>query len=327
MLDFLDKFEGAQIIDEESYFSIMTEKVEPYLASKRIEGSFNSADGLTIRYEQYGKKLSRGTVVILHGFTESAEKFREMTFYFRKAGYSVFCLDLRGHGKSDHRSGKTERVETDNFELYREDLEIFMDRIVKPSAGDRKIFFYTHSLGSMVALLYMMKNPYAVYKAVLSSPMICGNMGMPVTVAGTVAKIICLFGGKNISAPGRCVFNAEQTVESSDATSKARFDYYHAKRKREPLYQTSGPSFGWVKASLEARDKIISSQSIKMLRTKLLIFKPEEDKQLLGEYTDKFASMARVKVKKAQNARHEIFMSGNETLKWYIDEIIEFFKD
>ena len=62
-------------------------------------------------------------------------------------------------------------------------------------------------------------------------------------------------------------------------------------------------------------------------KTKLLIFKPEEDRQLLGEYTDKFASMARVKVKKVQNARHEIFMSGNETLKWYVDEIIEFFRD
>ena len=80
-------------------------------------------------------------------------------------------------------------------------------------------------------------------------------------------------------------------------------------------------------SSLEAKDKILSPQSIKMLKTKLLIFKPEEDKQLLGEYTDKFASMARVKVKKVHNARHEIFMSGDDTLKWYFDEIMEFYRD
>ncbi len=327
MLDFLDKFEGVQIIDERNYFTLMTEKVEPYLASKRTDGTFLSADGLTLHYEQYDKKLSRGTVVILHGFTESAEKFREVAYYFRKAGYAVFSLDLRGHGKSEHRSGRAERVETDDFELYRSDLEIFMNEKVKPLTGDRRIYFYTHSLGSTVALLYMMKNPYAVHKAVLSSPMICGNMGMPVAVAGTVAKLICLFGGKNISAPGRCVFDSEQTAENGDASSAARFDYYHGKRKREPLYQTSGPSFGWVKASLAARDKILSSQGIKMLKTGLLIFKPEEDRQLLGEYTDKFASMARVKVKKAENSRHEIFMSGDSTLKWYFDEILEFYKD
>ncbi len=327
MLDFLDKFDGVQIIDERNYFNLMTEKVEPYLASKRTDGTFLSSDGLSLHYEQYDKKLSRGTVVILHGFTESAEKFREAAYYFRKAGYCVFSLDLRGHGKSEHRSGKTERVETDSFDLYREDLEKFMNEVVRPHSGDKKLYLYTHSLGSTVALLYMMKNPYTVHKAILSSPMICGNMGMPVAVAGTVAKIICLFGGKNISAPGRCVFDSEQTAENSDAASKARFDYYHGKRIREPLYQTSGPSFGWVKASLEARDKILSSQGVKMLKAGLLIFKPEEDRQLLGEYTDKFASMARVKVKKVQNSRHEIFMSGDETLKWYFDEIFEFMSE
>ncbi|MBQ7118124.1 MAG: alpha/beta hydrolase [Clostridia bacterium] len=327
MLDFLDKFDGVQIIDERNYLNLMTEKAEPYLASRRTDGTFLSDDGLTLHYEQYDKKLSRGTVVILHGFTESAEKFREAAYYFCKAGYCVFSLDLRGHGKSEHRSGKTERVETDSFDLYRDDLEKFMNEVVRPRTADKRLYFYTHSLGSTVALLYMMKNPYTVHKAVLSSPMICGNMGMPVALAGTVAKIICLFGGKNISAPGRCVFDSEQSAESSDATSKARFDYYHSKRKKEPLYQTSGPSFGWVKASLEARDKILSSRGVKMLKTGLLIFKPEEDRQLLGEYTDKFASMARVKVKKVQNSRHEIFMSGDETLKWYFDEILEFFSE
>lgn len=327
MLDFLEKLDTPQIIDEKNYRTLMTEKVEPYLATKRTDGTFLSADGLTLHFEQYDKKLSRGSIVILHGFTESAEKFREVAYYFRKLGYSVFSLDLRGHGKSEHRSGKEEMVETDNFDLYREDLEIFMDKVVKPLTGDRKIYFYTHSLGSTVALLYMMKNPYTVHKAVLSSPMICGNMGMPVAVAGTVAKIICFFGGKNIPAPGRCVFREDQTAQDSDAVSVSRFEYYHEKRKKEPLYRTSGPSFGWVKASLVARDKLLSSRNIKMLKTKLIIFKPEEDRQLLGEYTDKFASLARVKVKEVQSAKHEIFMSDDEVLKWYFGEIAEFYRD
>ncbi len=327
MLDFLDKFDSVQIIDERNYFTLMTEKVEPYLASKRTDGTFLSRDGLTLHYEKYDKKLSRGSIVILHGFTESAEKFREMAYYFRKCGYSVFCPDLRGHGKSEHRSGKPERVETDDFNLYREDLEIFMNEVVRPLTGDKKIYFYTHSLGSTVALLYMMKNPYAIHKAVLSSPMICGNMGMPVAVAALASKVICLLGGRNISAPGRCVFDKAQSAETGDASSPARFDYYHDKRKREPLYQTSGPSFGWVRASLDAKDKILSSQGIRMLKTPLLIFKPEEDKQLSGEHTDKFASMARIKIKNVKNSRHEIFMSGDETLRWYFNEITEFFRD
>lgn len=76
-----------------------------------------------------------------------------------------------------------------------------------------------------------------------------------------------------------------------------------------------------------ARDKILSDDNIRSLRAKMLIFKPEEDRQLLGEYTDKFADKAGIKVKNVKNSRHEIFMSGDETLKWYMEEILEFFAE
>ena len=324
MLDFLDKVE---IISEGDYSQLMNEKVEPYLEKRRRDDFLLSSDGKKLHYEAYEKVLCRGSIVILHGFTESAEKFRELAYYLRKAGYSVFAPDLRGHGKSHHNSEVTERVEIDSFDTYAEDLNLFIEKIVKPVSGDRKICIYSHSLGSTVTLLYLMKYPYAVSKAVLSSPMICGNMGMPTTIAGAAAKLLCSFGGKKVSAPGRCVFDPGQNVENSDATSKARFGYYHEKRKKEPLYRTSGPSFGWVKASLEARDKLLNESNIKMLRSELLIFKPEEDRQLLGEYTDKFANLAQVKIKNVKNSRHEIFMSSDEVLKRYIEEVLEFFSE
>jgi lysophospholipase len=324
MLDFLDK---VDIISESNYSYEMINQVEPYLQKRRKDDFFLSSDGKKLHYEAYEKLLSRGNIVILHGFTESAEKFRETAYYFRKAGYSVFSLDLRGHGKSHHDSDNPLRVDIDSFDTYAEDLNIFIDKIVKPLSKDKNIYIYSHSLGSTVALLYMMKYPYSVSKAVLSSPMICGNMGMPTAVAGTVAKALCSLGGKKIGAPGRCVFDENQTADSSDATSKVRFEYYHEKRKAEPLYQTSGPSFSWVKASLSARDKIMSEDSIRQLRAKMLIFKPETDRQLLGEWTDRFAHKADIKIKDVKNSRHEIFMSSDETLKWYMEEILEFYAE
>lgn len=324
MLDFLDK---VDIISESNYSYEMTNLVEPYLQKRRRDDFFLSSDGKKLHYEAYEKLLSRGSIVILHGFTESAEKFRETAYYLRKAGYSVFSVDLRGHGKSHHDSDNPLRVDIDTFDTYAEDLNIFISKIVKPLSKDKNIYIYSHSLGSTVALLYMMKHPDFVSKAVLSSPMICGNMGMPTAVAGTVAKALCSLGGKKIGAPGRCVFDQNQTADNSDAASEARFSYYHEKRKKEPLYQTSGPSFSWVRASLEARDKIMSDSGISQLRAKMLIFKPETDRQLLGEWTDRFADKAEIKVKDVRNSRHEIFMSGDETLKWYMEEILEFYAE
>lgn len=322
MLDFLDKI---NVIEEKDYSNIMINEVEPYLEKRREDRYFLSSDGKKLHYEAYEKLLSRGSIIILHGFTESAEKFREVAYYFRKAGYSVYALDLRGHGRSHRDSDNPLRVDIESFDTYAQDLNTFIENIVKGSSKDKDIHLYSHSLGSTVALLYMMKYTDTIRKAVLSSPMICGNMGMPTAVAGTVAKALCTLGGKKIPAPGRCVFDKNQTVDNSDAVSKARFEYYHKKRIAEPLYQTSGPSFSWVKASLVARDKILNEDNINKLRAEMLIFKPETDRQLLGEYTDRFAKLADVKIKDVRNSRHEIFMSGDETLKWYVEEILDFF--
>ena len=322
MLDFLNK---PDIACEKDYNNIMLTEIEPYLQKRRREDFVFSPDGKKLHYEAYEKPLSRGNIVILHGFCESAEKFRETAYYFVKAGYNVFSLDLIGHGKSHHDSDEKLRVDIESFDLYENDLAVFMENVVNPHKG--KTYIYSHSLGSTVALLYLMKHPYDVQKAVLSSPMICGNMGMPVSVASTVAKLVCALGGKKISAPGRCVFDENQSFENSDATSKARFEYYHKKRVNEPLYQTSGPSFSWVKASVTAKDKILTEANIKNIRSELLIFKPEEDRQLLGSYTDKFADMAKVKVKRVKNSKHEIFMSCDSVLNWYYGEILEFFSE
>ena len=312
------------LINEQNYIKTMTEEVEPFLRSKRNDGGFLSFDGNRIRFEEYRHPQEKGAVIVLHGFTESAEKMREVSYYIYNEGYSVYALDLRDHGKSFRTSDKLGRVDTDDFNKYALDLECLIEKVIKAENADREIFVFSHSLGSTVALLYMMKHPDTVKKAVLSSPMICGNMGMPVPVAGTVAKLLSSVGGKKIPAPGRCKFIADLPFEKSDATSSERFSYYREKRKKDKLLQTNGPSFGWVKASLCARDEILSSCD--EIKTEMLVIKPSEDKQLLMSYTDKFIEKSGAESVVILGSKHEIFMSGNKALERYYRKIFEFFE-
>lgn len=311
-----------ELINEKDYKKIMAERVEPFLEKIRTNGFFESFDGKKIHFEAYKNENAKAVVLIIHGFTESAEKFREVSYYFYNEGYSVYALDLRDHGKSFRTSQRPGTVETDDFQKYAEDISYLVEKEIKAQNEGKKIFIYSHSLGSTAALLYMLKNPTAVKKAVLSSPMICGNMGMPVIIAGTVAKVLSAIGGKKISAPGRCKFDPELSFRNSDATSSERFSYYHEKRKADSLLQTNGPSFGWVKASIEARDEILSCAD--EINAELLVIKPQEDKQLLMEYTDKFIQKSKAKTKEIKNSKHEIFMSENETLSTYFEEIFSF---
>lgn len=310
-----------ELINEKNYKNAMVQLVEPFLGKVRTDDFVESFDGEKIHYEAYRNENAKAVVVIIHGFTESAEKFREISYYFYNEGYSVYAPDLRDHGLSFRTSKKTGTVETDSFKKYEKDLDALIEKITAQS-GDKEIYIYSHSLGSTAALLYLINHPGTVKKAVLSSPMICGNMGMPVFVAGTVARLLSAVGGKGISAPGRCKFDPELPFEKSDATSKERFDYYHKKRKANPLLQTNGPSFGWVKASIEARNEILFRAG--EISTELLVLKPQEDKQLLMEYTDKFIKNTNAKTTEIKNSKHEIFMSENETLTKYFEEIFSF---
>lgn len=311
-----------ELINEKDYKKIMAERVEPFLEKIRTNGFFESFDGKKIHFEAYKNENAKAVVLIIHGFTESAEKFREVSYYFYNEGYSVYAIDLRDHGKSFRTSQRPGTVETDDFHKYAEDISCLVEKEIKAQNEGKKIFIYSHSLGSTAALLYMLKNPTVIKKAVLSSPMICGNMGMPVIIAGTVAKVLSAIGGKKISAPGRCKFDPELSFQNSDATSSERFSYYHEKRKADSLLQTNGPSFGWVKASIEARDEILSCAD--EINAELLVIKPQEDKQLLMGYTDKFIQKSKAKTKEIKNSKHEIFMSENETLSTYFEEIFSF---
>lgn len=311
------------IIRDADYKETMLKKVEPYLEGVRKEASFSSFDSNSISYEAYSKADSKATVIILHGFTESAEKFREVTYYFYNMDYSVYAPDLRGHGKSYRTSKKAGTVNADTFDDYVKDLEVFINDIVKPIERDKPIYIYAHSLGGAVAILYMESNTDVISKAVLSSPMICGNMGMPVPVAATVARLLCILGGDSISAPGRCKFNPQLKFEDSDATSKVRFEYYQNKRCNDSLLQTNGPSFGWVKASVEARDKMLENAD--KISSELLVLLPEEDKQLLSEYQQKFISAVKnAKVTDIKGSKHEIFGSTDKVLEEYYRYIYEF---
>ncbi len=312
------------LINEQNYIKTMTEEVEPFLKSKRTDGGFLSFDGNRIRFEEYSHPQEKAAVIVLHGFTESAEKMREVSYYFYNEGYSVYAVDLRDHGKSFRTSDSVGRVDTDDFHKYASDLEWLIEKVIKAENPEREIYIFSHSLGSTVALLYMLKNPDSVKKAVLSSPMICGNMGMPVAVAGTVAKALSSLGGKKIPAPGRCSFNPDLPFQKSDATSPERFSYYHEKRKANKLLQTNGPSFGWVKASVEARDEILYYAD--KIKAELFVIKPQEDKQLLMSYTDEFIEKTGAENVTIENSKHEIFMSGNEALEKYYKVIFEFLR-
>ena len=78
-------------ISESDYENQMKNTVEPALAAVRQSGTFRVADGTELAVALYPAKDPRGSVVIVHGFSETAEKYRELIWYFLHENYTVLA--------------------------------------------------------------------------------------------------------------------------------------------------------------------------------------------------------------------------------------------
>ena len=128
-------------VSEVNYEETMKTVVEPFLAGIREDVFYHGWDDNKLHCEVYVLDDPKGNVVISHGFTESAEKFREMTYAFLQMGYSVFVPDHRGHGKSfRYNPGDPETVTIRSFDEYVNDLAKLVSDVVTPRSKDKPLF-------------------------------------------------------------------------------------------------------------------------------------------------------------------------------------------
>ncbi len=100
-------------------------------------------------------------IVYLHGSGCNHTVFNSYREYFQKSGFGFISIDQRGNGKSSRPISSKEYV----LGNYVSDLEKIMK---KESIG--KAILVSHSLGTMVAQGYAIKNPENVLALVLISP-------------------------------------------------------------------------------------------------------------------------------------------------------------
>lgn len=120
--------------------------------------------GVRIHCVGFERKEGSPTLAILHGYGQSSKDFLPLSDSLYARGFSVYLMDLRGHGRSGG-----ERFTCERFEDYREDLKAFLSW-VKPRIGEAPLFLYGHSLGGIVVLSYGFKYPEDVSGLIVSGP-------------------------------------------------------------------------------------------------------------------------------------------------------------
>lgn len=105
-----------------------------------------------------------GLVIGVHGFAEHSGRYNDFGNYLSSNGYSLCMQDLRGHGLT---ASPKDLGYVDSFDLFLNDLEDFIEAMLKKTGFD-SVFLFGHSMGGLIVLHYLGRIGKGVRTAITS---------------------------------------------------------------------------------------------------------------------------------------------------------------
>lgn len=104
-----------------------------------------------VRKRPLPAREARGCVLLIHGFGQNRYTWhtsrRSFSAYLVEAGYDVFNVELRGHGRSRRYGSSVPRIMDD---YIREDVPRCVEEAIRLSGHDR-VFLVGHSMGGLIS--------------------------------------------------------------------------------------------------------------------------------------------------------------------------------
>ena len=322
-----ERFSREYLVRSEHYADTMNRTVLPYLAEQRKEITVSGAGGKPIVCDRYDTENAKGTVTVLHGFTECAAKLSEVIYSLIRNGYSVLAYDQRGHGRSwrDERITDLSLTHVERFQDYVEDLEHICRQVLSDMPKPRYLF--SHSMGGAVSALFLEDHPGVFEKAAFCAPMIAPRRGGLPLMAG---KAMC-WGAKMLGQARRRIpmsqpWSGPEVFENACASGKERFEWYNALRDRTDIFHNNGPTFSWALEAFNVTAKILAPGKPEGIRIPVRIYAAEKETEVLPEEQKLFADrLPNGILKVVQGAKHEIYRSPDTVLfPWWAD-VLQFF--
>lgn len=158
---------------------------------KRSEGFFKGYQDINLFFQVWENPNAKGTIIFTHGHGEHSGSYSRLIKAFENDSWNFYGWDLRGHGKSDGRRGFAE-----HFDDYCRDYKLFLDMVLKDPkvAGKGPVILLCHSMGGLVELKTLIRNPDLKYDGfVASSPLLGLAMAVPqikAKAAGILSKLL-----------------------------------------------------------------------------------------------------------------------------------------
>lgn len=191
-----------KIIHENEYVLKMQNEVLPYLERRVSEAWIPCAPENRGRVHvlRYLADKARGVVVISHGFSESAQKYPELIYYFLQEHYHVYFPEHCGHGLSYRLTDDPSLVHLDRWNRYSRDF-LRVSRLIRKAHPGMPLYLFAHSMGGAVAAIAAAREPYIYQKSNLvfsddpssdgKCPLSCCNQNFPGSLQNRERNEVC----------------------------------------------------------------------------------------------------------------------------------------
>lgn len=115
------------------------------------EGYFQNHRNTKIYWQSWlPQNETRAVLLIVHGYDDHTGRWMNVVNYFVPKRFTLYGMDLIGHGKSEGTRGYVKK-----FEDFTETLQLFL-RIVRDKQADKPIIMIGFSLGALITSVYLL---------------------------------------------------------------------------------------------------------------------------------------------------------------------------
>jgi lysophospholipase len=301
---------------------------ERFQAPAGIEwGYFRNADGARLRYCHVpAASRTKGTVVLVTGNREFAEKYFEVMREFRSRGYDTWEMDWRGFGGSDRYLAGLEKGHSLGFDRDARDLNQFVTSVVRATPG-RPLFLVAHSMGGNIGLRYLHDYPRRFAFAILSAPALSigkgENTGIPEWSIRAMIWSACAFGLRSAWAKGQGPWedHAKQTLTHDAARSQIQNQWFRA----NAWLRLGGPTNGWVREFFRSCDTLSEARYLGAIPGPILMGSARADSVTQPEVQDRACKLLPgCRPIRVADSWHELFVEADPFRSQWMQALFQF---
>lgn len=272
----LSTFNSAQWLSREKQFSAFATGPLLDFWRRREEGEFLGVGDVPIRFVRFSSAQHRQVVVVSPGRIESYIKYPEVAYDLFHSGYDVMIIDHRGQGRSGRMLADSHRGHVVNFADYVDDFARFYQQEVLPH-GYQQHLALAHSMGGAILAQFLAREPQAFTAAALCAPMFGIYLPMP----GWMANRILNWAEKrpilrDYYAVGTGQWRPLPYMVNALTHSRERYHRSLRYYADYPELQVGGPTYHWVRESMQAGRQIIAQAA--KITTPILLLQAGEDR-------------------------------------------------